>query len=176
MSGLIWMEDVPVVRGVESYESFYRREYRPVLGLAIVLSGNRSIAEELAQEAFMVTLREWDRVGRMENPGAWVRRVVANNSVSWFRRAAAQARALFRLGVIHVDQPGLDIEVGLDLWREVRRLPRRQAQTVALVYLNGLSRREAAAALGCSEETIKTHLGRAKQTLSVRLRDGGGLP
>ena len=98
-----------------------------------------------------------------------MRTVVANNSVSWFRRAGAQAKALVRLGSTAADLPRLDVEAGLDLWREVRRLPRRQAQAVALVYLNGLSRREVAGVLGCSEETIKTHLSRAKRTLATRL-------
>jgi RNA polymerase sigma-70 factor (ECF subfamily) len=175
LSELIWVEDLPVVRAAKDFEAFYRREYRPVLGLAIVLSGNRSTADELTQEAFLVTLRDWDRVGRMENPGAWVRRVVANGSLSWFRRGAAQARAMLRLGTSNTDHRELDVEAELDLWREVRQLPRRQAQTVALMYLNGLSRRDVAQVLGCSEETVKTHLDRAKKTLSARLKDGGEL-
>ncbi len=166
------MNDLPVVRARETFEVFYRRQYREVLGLAIVLSGNRSVAEELVQEAFLTTLRQWDRVGVMDNPGAWVRTVVANSSVSWFRRAGAQARALIRLGS-PPGNPGLDVEAGLDLWQEVRRLPRRQAQSVALVYLSGLGRREVAEVLGCSEETVKTHLSRAKQTLAKRLEMGG---
>lgn len=171
---MTWVDDRPSVRVAESFGGFYRREYRPVLGLAIVLSGNRSVAEELTQDAFLVTLREWDRVSRMENPSAWVRRVVANSSVSRWRRAAAHARALLRLGATGGnDPPGLDIEARLDLWREVRRLPRRQAQAIALVYLDGLARRDVAEVLGCSEETVKTHLSRARTTLSERLGDGG---
>ncbi len=141
------MEDVPVVRAAENFESFYRREYRRVLGLAIVLAGNRSVAEELTQEAFLLTLRDWGRVALMENPEAWVRKVVANRSVSWLRRVAVHAKVIVRLGQTPGDQHGLDAEVGLDLWREVRRLPRRQAQTVALIYLDGLSRRDTAAVL-----------------------------
>ena len=99
--------------------------------------------------------------------------MVANSSVSWLRRARAQARALIRLGSTPSSYPGLDVEAALDLWREVRRLPRRQAQAVTLVYLNGLSRREVADVLGCSDETVKTHLSRAKQTLAKRLEIGG---
>ena len=91
------MEERPVVRLGEPFEVFYRREYRPVLGLAIVLSGNRAAAEELVQDAFLVTLRDWERVSQMEYPGAWVRRVVANGSASRFRRAAAHTRALLRI-------------------------------------------------------------------------------
>ena len=64
------VDDLPVVRARESFEAFYRRQYRQVLGLAIVLSGNRSVAEELAQEAFLAALRNWHRVGQMENPGS----------------------------------------------------------------------------------------------------------
>jgi len=170
------VEDLPVLRATESFESFYRREYRRVLGLAIVLSGNRSVAEELTQEAFLVTLRDWGRVGPMENPGAWVRKVVANRSVSWLRRVAVHTKVIVKLGQTQNNQPTLDTEVGLDLWHEVRRLPRRQAQTVALIYLNGLSRRDTAAVLGCSEETVKTHLSRAKGTLAARLGDLGEMP
>jgi hypothetical protein len=44
---LIRVEDMPVVRRSEDFDVFYRSEYRQVLGLAIVLSGNRSAAEEL---------------------------------------------------------------------------------------------------------------------------------
>ena len=81
--------------------------------------------------------------------------------------------AVLRLGAGEQEHPGLDIEAGLDLWQEVRRLPRRQAQAIALVYLNGLARRDVAEVLGCSEETVKTHLDRARKTLSERLGSGG---
>lgn len=167
------MENLPLVRGVEDFDSFYRREYRAVLGLALVLSRNRPIAEELTQEAFLATFRRWDRVGRMENPGAWVRRVVANRSVSTFRRATAETKALLRLATGAQRRAVLDPAESVDIWREVRRLPHRQAQVVALTYLDGATRREVAEILGCSEETVKTHLQRARQTLSNRLNVEG---
>ncbi len=169
------MDDIPVVRGVESFEGFFRREYRAVLGLAIALSGNRTAAEELTQEAFLATFRQWDRVGLLDNPGAWVRKIVANRSVSAFRRRAAEARALLRLNsdMRRVEQR--EVEDGADVWREVRRLPRRQAQVIALTYLHDLPRREVAEILGCSDETVKTHLDRARSTLAKRFSKWGHL-
>jgi DNA-directed RNA polymerase specialized sigma24 family protein len=77
-----------------NFEAFYRQELHSVIGLAYVLSGSRSGAEDLAQEAFLAALRHWSDVGRYEDPGGWVRRVVANRAVSSFRRRAAEARAL----------------------------------------------------------------------------------
>lgn len=55
------------------------------------------------------------------------------------------------------------------VWEEVRRLPKRQAQVVALRYFDRQKIAEIAQILECSENTIKTHLSRAKQTLAKRL-------
>ena len=168
------MDEVPVVRAAESFEAFFRREYRGVLGLAVVLSGSVSVAEEISQDAFLATFRKWDRVSELENPEAWVRRIVANRSVSRFRRSVVEARALLRLSPQGADLDGLAIEVSLDVWQAVRRLPRRQAQAIALTYLLDLPRRAVAEVLDCSEQTVKTHLDRGRRTLAVRLADTGG--
>lgn len=169
MSERVRVGDVPVVRGLEDFERFFRSEYRGVLGLAIVLSGSRSAGEELTQDAFLVTFRQWERVGRLDNPGAWVRRIVTNRSVSRFRRVAAESRAMFRLNSQTRRESLLELDDGLDVWREVRRLPRRQAQVIALTYLDDLPRRQVAEILDCGEETVKTHLERARRTLANRL-------
>lgn len=161
----------PVEKGfVEGFESFYAAERRPVLGLAYVLSGSRSGAEDLAQEAFVAAYRNWERVSAYDDPGAWVRRVVANTSVSWLRRKAAEAKALMRLGRPDFTIPEIDPTADL-IWREVRRLPARQAQVVALRYLDGQEVSDIARILQCSESTIHTHLRRGKESLAHRLAD-----
>jgi RNA polymerase sigma-70 factor (sigma-E family) len=153
---------------VETFEAFYRRERPAVVALAYALCGNGAVAEELAQDAFIATMDSWERVRVMENPGAWVRRVVANRSISRFRRLAAEARAFQRSGRRVLADPPLQGE-STELWSEVRRLPKRQAQVIALHYLQDLSRREVALILGCSEETVKTHLERARRALAIRM-------
>ena len=62
-----------------------------MIGLAYALSGSRAAAEDLAQEAFLAAHKSWDKVGGYEKPEAWVRRVVANMSVSlrWRSRTVA---------------------------------------------------------------------------------------
>jgi len=156
---------------LEEFESFYTRERRSVVGLAYVLSGSRSGAEDLAQEAFVAAYRKWEQVSKYDNPGAWVRRVVANRATSWLRRRAAEARALLRLGGQVYTVPPVDPEADL-IWREVRRLPARQAQAVALRYLDGQEVSDIARILGCSDNTVHTHLRRGRESLARRLSDG----
>jgi RNA polymerase sigma factor (sigma-70 family) len=151
----------------ERFEDFYLREFRSVTGLAYVLSGSRLAAEDIAQEAFAAAHAGWDRVRRLDRPGAWVRRVAANLAARSVRRRLLEARVLAR-GALGGDAPAV-AELPADaaeVWQAVRRLPRRQAQAVALHYLAGYPLHETAALLGCAEGTVKTHLHRARATLA----------
>ncbi|MDP2624028.1 MAG: sigma-70 family RNA polymerase sigma factor [Actinomycetota bacterium] len=158
--------DVPVVEGREPFERFYGREYRRVLALAHVLTGNRSLAEELTQEAFLEAYRQWHRLA---NPEWWVRSVVSNHARSWLRRRYAEVRALTRLGPRR--EAGIS-EMPADtahFWDQVRGLPRRQAQVIALVYLDDRPLREVAQILGCTESTARVHLARGRKQLATVL-------
>ena len=156
----------------QRFEDVYLREFASVFALAYAMLGSRWAAEDIAQDAFLAAHRQWGRIGGYDDPGAWVRRVAANLAVSAVRRRLAEARALVRLaGRQEPSYAALPAEDG-EFWRAVRRLPRRQAQVVALVALEELSTAEVASTLGCSQRTVQAHLQKARATLAGRL----GLP
>ena len=121
--------------GTETFGAFYRSQYHAVVALAFALTGRAAVAEELAQDAFLVTHRSWDRVSSYDLPSAFVRRVVSNLAVSWRRRLAAEARGLARLASRPSPWAAPLEPPDADFWRSVRSLPRRQAQVLALRYL-----------------------------------------
>lgn len=163
------------IRAITSFEAFYARELRSVIGLAYALSGSRSAAEDLAQEAFLAAHKSWGKVGRYEKPEAWVRRVVANMSVSRFRRKVREARAMARLKTPSSYLPALPAE-DEEFWKEVRALPTRQAQAIALYYLEDRPVAEIAEILECSPSTVKVHLFKGRARLSERLSLESGDP
>lgn len=161
--------DPSVATTPEAFEDFYMREYPAVVGLAYALSGSRWGAEDLAQEAFLAAHREWDRISAYERPGAWVRRVVANLSVSAFRRRMAEAKALARLPFGQA-APVPDLAAGdPEFWAAIRALPRRQSQVVALYYLEDRSVAEVAEILDVTLGTVKRHLYNGRRALAARL-------
>ncbi len=162
---------VPVVRAAEPFDRFYAREFRSVVGLAYALSGSRSGAEDIAQEAFIAAHKKWDEVGGYEKPEAWVRRAVSNLSVSRFRRRASEIKAMTRLNGFRTEHAAIgELPAEADhFWSQVRKLPNRQAQTVALHYLEDLPIADIADILDCSPSTVKVHLHKGRRTLSERL-------
>jgi RNA polymerase sigma factor (sigma-70 family) len=151
-----------------AFERLYRSDYRRLVALAYGLSGNRSAAEELAQEAFLAAHRRWDEIGTYDDPSVWLRRVVVNRSVSLVRRRVAEGLALARLGARR-ELPAALPESDETVWQAVRALPRRQAQVVALYYIDDRPVTAIAAILGCAEGTVKAHLHHARQSLSRTL-------
>lgn len=152
----------------ESFEAFYSRELHALIGLAFVLSGSRSAAEDLAQDSLVTALRHWDRVGAFDDPGGWVRRVLVNRARSGFRRRTAELRALTRLGEHQFDVPEIPPDTA-ETWAAVRRLPTRQAQVIALRYYDQRSIEDIARILDRSQNTVKTHLQRARHGLAQML-------
>ena len=156
------------IRAVPDFAAFYRGEYRSVVGLAYALSGSRIAAEDIAQDAFLAAHKEWDRVAFYDKPEAWVRRVVSNLSVSFARTKAREAGALARLKPRGSYLPRMP-EEDAHFWKAVRGLPKRQAQVIALHYLEDRPVTDIAWILGCSANTVKVHLHKGRERLARKL-------
>jgi RNA polymerase sigma-70 factor, ECF subfamily len=152
----------------KTFEAFARRQRRPLVAFAWSLTGDLGVAEDLAQDALQAAWQGWDRVGSLDAPGAWVRRAVINRAAGHARRAGREHRALSRLA----GRPTATVELEPTdhrFWDEVRNLPDRQAQAVALYYLEDCSVAEIAEALGCAAATVRVHLHRGRQALARAL-------
>lgn len=140
----------------DELERFLVVEHPRLLGLLTLYVGDRSVAEQLTQDALVRLCQHWPRVRRMDRPHAWVSRVALNGATSWSRRRAAERRALDRHG------PGAEVEGGPDradvlaVRAALRQLPDRQRRAVVLRFYGGLDVASTADALGCAEGTVKS--------------------
>jgi RNA polymerase sigma-70 factor (sigma-E family) len=143
----------------------YRREYAGLVRLARALLSDTGDAEEVVQEAFVRTYASWRRL-QSDEPLAYVRAAVVNLSRDRIRRRMTRRRyeaAPVRAEV--VDGPeSFDVDA-THLRSAVGALPRRQREAVVLRYLEELSTAETAAAMGCSEGSVKAYLHRGIEAL-----------
>lgn len=145
-----------------SASAFCAREWPRLVGALGLYTGDVGLAEELAQEALVRACRDWERVSRMDAPGAWVHRVGLNLAKSQFRRWRAARRAHARLAAGEPDRAwDPDAAEALTLQAAVAGLaPRRRAAVVLCFYL-GYSTSETAEALGVAPATVRSLLHRA---------------
>lgn len=161
-----------VARPALEFDAFYRTHYPSVVRLAYSLCGSMQIAEELAQEAFVSAHTRWRRVIGFDRPDLWVRRVVINRSISYRRREAIERKAVARIRPVRDDTS--EPVVGDDVvWQAMRELSPRQAEVLALFYVEDQPMSAVAEILGLGSETVKTHLKRGRAALAAKLDEMG---
>jgi RNA polymerase sigma-70 factor (ECF subfamily) len=153
----------------QSFEAFFREEYRKLVALGAAMTGGVEIGQDLAQDALARAYQHWAKIGQYDRAGAWVRRVVINLAIDTNRRRGSERAALSRLP----SEPLLfPVDATSDeWWRAVRALPDRQRAVVTLYYLEDMSVADVAAVLDIAEGTVKATLSRARSTLSATLRE-----
>jgi RNA polymerase sigma-70 factor (sigma-E family) len=150
------------------FSEFFASQYAPLCWLGLLLTGSRTQAEELAQEALVRTWWRWQLVGRPADPASYARRVLVNQHRSLRRRAAVQARWLARSRPEELVVPA-DQERAMVLWQAVRALPPRQRAVLVLRFHQDLTEAEVARLLGLPLGTVKSLGHRALARLRRRL-------
>ena len=136
--------------------SFCKAEHPRLVGVLSLYCGDRSVAEELAQEAVLRVCRDWSRVRELDDPVAWLNRVAFNLAKSGFRHRAAERKALLRMTARGRAPDDRDDAAAVAVRRAVARLPERQKHALLLRYFLDLSVADTAEQLGCPEGTVKT--------------------
>jgi len=165
------MDDEPAVIGLDFDEVFVRHFPGLVRALTVV-SGNREVAADCVQEAFVRAHLRWDRVSHLDQPVAWIRRVALNLARDQHRRHTRGERAHLRL----VSDYELETEApepASDLTDVLGQLPARQREALALFYVEGLNVAEVAASMGISDGAVKFHLHEGRERLRPILDRGG---
>ncbi len=118
--------------------------------------------DDLVQEA-MVRVLGLGQLTIHDDLGAYLRRTVLNIAASHARKAGRGKKAMARVGPSPTtDTPSYPSDVS-----ELLRLPPRDRAALFLVDVEGWSYRDLAGELGCSEQTARARVSRARH----RLRD-----
>ncbi|MBB4951794.1 RNA polymerase sigma-70 factor (sigma-E family) [Kitasatospora gansuensis] len=155
-----------------AYAAFVEAAWHRHLRTATLITGDRHRAEELLQDCLVKLYVRWGRMSADE-PHAYLRRMLVNGHVSWWRRLRREllTEDLPEIGQHHADPLGDRFDDSEALRRALRTLPERQRAVVVLRHVEDLSERETAAALGCSLGTVKSQNARAMVRLRAALRE-----
>ncbi|MEO8856962.1 MAG: RNA polymerase sigma factor [Burkholderiaceae bacterium] len=158
---------------------------------------NHESALDIVQDSMLKLAEHYGDKPAAELPMLF-QRILVNCTLDWFRRSKTR-NAMFS-NMSDFDFPGEDGDFDLletytaledsqrsesaedttrraqtmrEIETEVQQLPGRQREAFLLRYWEELDVAETAAAMGCSEGSVKTHCSRAIQALSAALRAKG---
>jgi RNA polymerase sigma-70 factor (sigma-E family) len=149
----------------------YERHAPAAVRLAYLLTGDRALAEDLVQEAFVKLV---GRFADLRDPGAfeaYLRRTVVNLARMHSRRLRRERAYLDRelqLPPVASTQP--DVATHQDMREALLALPERQRAAVVLRFYEDLSELQIADVLKCRPGTVKSLLARGKQGLRRQMR------
>jgi len=154
----------------------YRAECANVVNLAFLLTGQRQLAEDLAQEAF---LRVASRILQVSPDAfrAYLRRTVVNLARSHFRHARVEryyadrveSDAARRREANEASSGTSDADTRDELWSALQRLPVRQREAIVCRFYLDLSEEQTAETVGTRIGTVKSATARGLQSLRAAL-------
>jgi RNA polymerase sigma-70 factor (sigma-E family) len=138
--------------------------------LAYLLTGDRALAEDIAQDAF---LRVVGRLGHLRDPGAfdaYLRRAVVNLARNHHRRRAIERRFLSSSTAAEsVPAPERQVVDRHAIVAALGRLSERQRAAIVLRYYEDLSEDAIAQVLRCRPATVRSLVSRGVQLLRGEL-------
>jgi RNA polymerase sigma-70 factor (ECF subfamily) len=155
---------------VRRHQSSVRATLRKLAG------GNAALADDLAQEAFLLAYRNLKSFRQDAKFSTWLYRIAYNVFLADARKMKElpmpedmDVDALSPAGAAEREQPARQAALSIDLERAMSVLSDAEKAAIVQCYHNDLSHEEAAEVLGCPVGTVKTHVLRAKQKLKARL-------
>jgi RNA polymerase sigma-70 factor (sigma-E family) len=147
-----------------SFQDYVASRGQALTRMAYLLSGSHADADDLVQAALAKAYARWSHISTLSSPDAYIRRMIANQHISWWRsrRREQLSDATPELAVADPSAT----HATADLIRDsVRSLPPKQRAAVVFRFYEDLDDEAIADALGCSVGTVRSQISRALASL-----------
>jgi len=155
-----------------SFEDLLKQRLPAVLRFAAALTGDRASAEDVVQEVLIRAHQRWDKIGRLDQPEMYIRKMIVNEFLSSrrkLRRLVPSGRGSEVDGRVTSDHAARHADRD-ELLGELAKLPRRQRAVLVLPYYEELPDAAIAEILGCAPGTVRSSASRALATLRIEMR------
>lgn len=129
--------------------------------------------EEDAKEIYQKTIyKAYLKISSLKNPKyfkTWITKILINNVNDKFKK---QQKEIYidDCKISEIDYEAISIEEKLDLYEAIDLLKSNHKTAIILRYFNDLKFQDIAFIMGCSENTVKSYVLRAKKHLLSTLR------
>jgi len=152
------------------FEQLVDEHQSMVFSLALRMTGDRGLAEEIAQDTFLALDVNLGKIESSQHACLWLRRVAISRSTDALRRR--HARGFGQWAEIDESHGARKLErgsaLGIRIEALLATLPEAQRAAIILRYQEDLSPEEIAATLGAPLATVKSQLQRGLKLLRAK--------
>ena len=157
-----------------SLDALYRTHAAEALRLVYLLTGDRTLAEDLVQDAFVRVLGRFHDLRNRDAFWWYLRRTIVNLSTSYFRRRGVERAWLARQRPAEAARGPHDLGERDRLREALMKLRPEQRAAIVLRFYEDLSEADTAEALGIPLGTVKSTVSRGLERLRHQLPEDEG--
>lgn len=173
--------------GEESGFGFlYQNTYKSKYYLALQYTKNEDLAQDVLQDAYMTAFSKLDTLKDPESFSAWLGKIVANTAINASKKknpllfsdvAAEQENENFEY---QIEDDNLELQPEIAYTRQETKelvhelldsLSEEQKMCMLLFHIEGISIREIAELMNCSENTVKSRLNYGRKNLKIKAEE-----
>jgi len=157
-----------------TFEEFLDAELNGLDRYSRVLVGDRQLAHDCLAESLIKVQARWKKIGEMDNPLAYVRRVITNTFLD--QRRSWAHRMMHLVGAEELPEQSApsdlrSLEDRAQLHELLRQLPRQQRAAIVMRHYLDLPDADIADALSCTVGSVRTYISRGLAALRLLSED-----
>jgi RNA polymerase sigma factor (sigma-70 family) len=145
------------------FANFYRREFDHLVRTLRPVSGDA--AEDVAHDAFLIALRDWERVAALDVPFAWLLKVARR--IAWRRSNRDARRSDLETAAATARPVPAEQSIDVDVTQSLATLSERESRIITMHHLRDEPIERIAERLGCTPSAAKVALHRARARLAA---------
>ncbi|PWN59074.1 RNA polymerase sigma factor [Chryseobacterium viscerum] len=151
----------------EIYELYWQRIFRLCMGYV----NNTDLAQDLAQETFIIVWQQLPKFRNESSVGTWIFRIASNNCLRQIEKEKKFTKTDLPINLEEKKQESIEPQIQL-LYQFISELPETDRIIISL-ELEEVKQAEIAHIVGLSESNIRVKIHRIKEKLTQKFKENG---
>jgi RNA polymerase sigma-70 factor, ECF subfamily len=155
-----------------NFEELYKIYWQKVFRLCMGFVNDYELAQDIAQETFIIVWQQLSKFRGDANVGTWIFRIASNNCLRQIEKQNRFPRAELPIHVAEEKQENIEPQIQF-LYQCISELPETDRIIISL-ELEDLKQAEIATIVGLSEANVRVKIHRIKEKLTQKFKNNHG--
>lgn len=153
------------------FENIYKTYWDRIFRLCMGFVNDYDIAQDLAQETFIIVWQKLDTFRNQSGIGTWIFRIASNNCLRQIEKEKRFLKSELPLHITEEKQYSIEPQIQF-LYKCIAELPETDRIIISL-ELEDVKQAEIAKIVGLSEANVRVKIHRIKDKLTQKFQDHG---